>query len=90
MEEGAFLYSLKKEIYFEETSKGRSLPIGKTEKELKNLLSVPRTTIELIKATGIEKSAVRGILNRLCEKEEIVLIEKKPTRTVPTKIWQLV
>jgi predicted ArsR family transcriptional regulator len=90
VKESAFLYKLEKEITFAESEKGQSLPIGETARRIKDLLKKsPRTTIEIIKAIPVEKSTIRRILNRCQEKGEVILLKKVPTKTMPTKLWEL-
>ena len=89
VKESAFLYSLKKEIIFEETLKGQSRPIGETMSRIKELLSTPKTTLEIIKTVAIEKSMVRKTLSKLHQNGEIIMLGRKHTGAMPTKIWQV-
>lgn len=89
VKEAAFCYSLKKDIFFEEKKKGQSRPIGQTEAELKNLLKIPKTTVELVKSIGIDAADLRKILNRLHAKGEIKFLGWQHTEHMPAKIWQV-
>lgn len=89
VKEAAFCYSLKQEIYFAESKKGQSQPIGKTVQEVKALLVKPQTTVELNQTIRIDRGDLQKLLNRLHAKGELRFLGWKHTGHMPTKIWQL-